>query len=129
MSAPIRPMETPYTVELRAYHLRLAEWLDLDPSKVMQLKDVDRVQADPSPIAMPPGVDVTWKTIDGRVAAAEHEGRHPLPVAATYFDGVTTYTDGVHLDWQETERLRAEVGERPEFPAPAGGWPAHWPWP
>lgn len=132
MTGIITPPSGPvgaYIEELRAYHLRLAAWLDLDPTKVMSLEDVDRKQTDPSPIAMPPGVDVTWQTLNERVAAGEHEGRHPMPTNLHGVDGVTTFIDGVHLDWSETERLRVEVGERPQFPAPAGGWPAHWPQP
>lgn len=127
MSAPIQPLSTPYTEELRAYHLRLAAFLGLDPTVIAQLRDVDRPQTDPSPIAMPPGVDVTWKTYDARQAAEPHVGRYPMPVSMRGTVGEPTeFVDGVHLDWSETDRMRAEVGERPQFPAPAGGWPAAW---
>lgn len=123
----MKPQPTAYTEELRAYHLRLAAFLGLDPTVVTQLQDVDRPQTDPSPIAMPPGVDVTWKTYDTRQAAAPHSGRVPMPVSGRGSYGEPTeFVDGVHLDWVETDRMRAEVGERPVFPAPAGGWPAAW---
>lgn len=116
-----------YDAEQRAYVLRLCAWMGLDPAKLLTIEDVDVPVTDPSPIAMPPGVDVTWTTINERVPPAEHAGQYPLPPRMEYDGEVSRFRDGVHLDWSEVDRLRSEVGERPQFPAPVGGWPAHWP--
>lgn len=118
-----------YDAELRAYELRFAAWLGIDPEQVMHLVETKIPERDDGPLTMPPGLKVTWESIDARHdATEEHDGQHPLPIALRGAYGEPTVVmNRVHLDWRAVENLRREVGERPAFPTPAGGWPAHWP--
>lgn len=121
----------PYLDELEAYQLRFAAWLGLDPHEVAKLDETKQPAADLAPtIPQPPDLLVTWRSYDKAVDAEEHLGRYRMPVSMRGTWGEpTVFTNAVMLDWREVERLRAEVGERPEFPAPEGGWPAGWPKP
>jgi hypothetical protein len=64
-----------------------------------------------------------------------HEMQHLEPRVGyskwgAYGDGEsTTFTGEVVVTYPESERFVAEVGEKPEFPAPPGGWPSDWPRP
>lgn len=127
--AKVPPDIAEYQENLRRYNVRLCEWLGLDPSKVFLIVDADvKPVGRVDPFGPPPSTDVTWGAID-KQEADERRGRQPLPWQVRGDVDGEVFGGGVHLDWQETERLRAEVGDRPEFPAPEGGWPTHWPQP
>lgn len=123
-----------YRDDLRAYELRFAAWLGIDPHEVSHLTE-EPIPDDPfmparlNPFISPPALRVAWESFDKAVGAEEHRGRHPLPVGVRgHGDGSpSVVTNTVILDWAEVDRLRAEVGERPKFPAPEGGWPTRWP--
>lgn len=119
-----------YHDELEAYHLRFAAWLGLDPHEVAKLEETKRPVHAKYGVPQPDDLLVSWQSYGKAVEAEEHLGRHRIPWSVTQMDeDAPVFVNAVMLDWSEVDRLRAEVGQRPEFPAPAGGWPAHSPQP
>lgn len=130
MSGPVKPQRTEYAEALEAYHLRLAVWLGLDPHEVTGMDEVPRAADDSVAAGMPAGLQVTWRSYNSPQDADPARGRVAAPVGMSKFgEDPMVFANGVELDWEETRRLRAEVGEKPAFPAPPGGWPASWPQP
>lgn len=117
-SQPTRLVLDPYQ---QAYDLRLVEWLGLDPAKIHRIDDVDIWGNAPlGDGKMFLGITVRWDTLDDLTqAVAKRPGWWPLPRSASGGrDMPTVIGEGVRLDTDEAERMRAEVGPRPDLLTP-----------
>lgn len=113
-----------YIEDLRRYWVRMAEWLGLDPSQVMRMDEEPKRVTD-GPYDPPANLDITWQSFDRPHEADQGQYRYRLPMSMRGdVDGTTTFANGVSLAWPEADRLRFEVGEKPQMPAPPGGWDA-----
>lgn len=104
------PVLTEYNKELRAYELRLAEWLGLDPHSVFRLHENKTGATGPLD---PPGLRVSWTATERQAAT---RGFNDHWSASGGADEPTTYEGRVALDFDDLREMRAAVGERPELP-------------
>lgn len=109
---------TAYAEALRLYHLAAAEWLGLDPHKVVSLK-VDRGRP---PVFTETGLDsgryveVSWTSVDEILTPRTGHVRPP----SVSGDGETTRFGGcVALDDQDGAALLEHIGPEPEMFTPA----------
>ena len=115
MSDP-RVAVSDFTEALRAYQLRLAEWLGLDASLAFDMRETDVLRAEGlAPHLM---TDVRWRSGDRPLPVEASEGRVPMPLCGESDGETTIFTNGVSLDGMETERMREAVGARPEMFTP-----------
>lgn len=115
MSAPILP-HGEHVEAMRAYHLRLAEWLGIDPSLAFDLRDED------VPCGEPPlsylMTTVRWKSADRPLSIKASAGRAEMALCFQADGETVVFTNGVSLDGMETERMREAVGQRPDMFTP-----------
>lgn len=104
------PVLDEYGKELRAYNLRLAEWLGLDPHSVFRLDENKTGATGPLD---PPGLRVEWTATERQTASRGFNDHWSVSGGA---EEPTIYEGRVVLDFVELREMRAGVGERPEVP-------------
>lgn len=105
MSKPIRPAPTEYSVKLRAWKRSVIEWVGLDPADVL---DVD-VREDVYGFGR-----VEWESIsDARPTRGKFE-RFDMRSDDAAPKGCI-FTGFVHLDFEDAQAIRNEVGPKPRI--------------
>lgn len=114
------PLLDEYEEDLRAYNLRLAEWLGLDPESVVRLDENKTGATGPLD---PPGLRIEWTATERQTASRGFNGHWSASGSA---DGPTIYEGRVVLDFVELREMRAAVGERPGLDGPWDGHTVKW---
>lgn len=99
---PVRPVDTGFGVELRAWKLRIVEWLGLDPGEVLDVEWNDR-----SPMAWP--IKVTM------LVEAKSRATRGMNDGSFYPGDDSTVTRVVRLTEDEHAELRKHAGLMPDY--------------
>ena len=101
-----------YIEDMRAYRLRQAEWLGLDPTQVFDLDDSRTKPTDPT---TPPEMRITWQATNRQHLSRGHDAGWGVEQMS---DDPPKYSGAVVLDWMLLQEMDEAIGEKPKFPGP-----------